>query len=61
MSLRGIAVVNLGVALALLFILVNIQFEHEITLRRQEKELAELKQELAETEVRLEKLEGHKK
>lgn len=26
MSLRGIAVVNLGVALALLFILVNIQF-----------------------------------
>lgn len=43
MSLRGIAVVNLGVALALLFILVNIQFEHEITLRRQEKELAELR------------------
>ena len=43
MSLRGIAVVNLGMALALLFILVNIQFEHEITLRRQEKELAELR------------------
>lgn len=38
---RGIAVVNIGVALALLFILVNIQFEHEITLREQEKELAE--------------------
>lgn len=43
MFLRGIAVVNIGVALALLFILVNIQFEHEIALRRQEKELAELR------------------
>lgn len=41
MFLRGIAVVNVGVALALLFILVNIQFEHEMALRRQEKELAE--------------------
>ncbi|MEG2670204.1 MAG: histidine kinase, partial [Oscillospiraceae bacterium] len=41
--LRGIAVVNIGVALALLFILINIQFEHEITLRQQEKELAELR------------------
>ena len=41
MFLRGIAVVNIGVTLALLFILVNIQFEHEIALRRQEKELAE--------------------
>ncbi len=42
MLLRGVAVVNIGVALALLFILVNIQFEHEITMKRQENELAEL-------------------
>ena len=41
MFLRGIAVVNIGVALALLFILVNIQFEHELALKRQEKALAE--------------------
>ncbi|MDD3252149.1 MAG: histidine kinase [Lachnospiraceae bacterium] len=41
MFLRGIAVVNIGVALALLFILVNIQFEHELLIKRQEKELAE--------------------
>ncbi|WP_235853317.1 sensor histidine kinase [Luxibacter massiliensis] len=40
MLLRGIAVVNVGVAFALLFILVNIQFEHELTMRRQEEELA---------------------
>ena len=38
---RGIAVVNIGVALALLFILVNIQFEHDLLLKRQEKELME--------------------
>lgn len=42
MFLRGIAVVNIGVALALLFILVNIQFEHELLIKRQEKELGEL-------------------
>lgn len=42
MFLRGIAVVNIGVSLALLFILVNIQFEHEIRLREQEKELAQM-------------------
>lgn len=41
MFTRGIAVVNIGVALALLFILVNIQFEHEVALRKQEKELVE--------------------
>lgn len=41
MFLRGIAVVNTGVSLALLFILVNIQFEHEVALRRQEQELAQ--------------------
>ncbi|GAA6396008.1 sensor histidine kinase [Solibaculum mannosilyticum] len=43
MLLRGVAVVNIGVALALLFILVNIQFEHELAFRRQEQELAELR------------------
>ena len=42
MFLRGIAVVNIGVALALLFILVNIQFEHEMLMKRQEQELGEL-------------------
>lgn len=38
---RGIALVNAGVALALLFILVNIQFEYEVALGEQEKKLAE--------------------
>lgn len=42
MFLRGIAVVNIGVALALLFILVNIQFAHEIQMKRQEQELGDL-------------------
>lgn len=41
MFTRGIAVVNIGVALALLFILVNIQFEHEMALREQERKLTE--------------------
>ena len=41
MFIRGIAVVNIGVALALLFILVNIQFEYEIAMAKQEKELTE--------------------
>lgn len=36
---RGIAVVNIGVTFALLFIFVNIQFEHELILQKQEKEL----------------------
>lgn len=39
--IRGIALVNVGIVLALLFILINIQFEHEMTLREQEKVLAE--------------------
>ena len=43
MFFRGIAVVNIGVALALLFILVNIQFEHELALKRQENELADMR------------------
>ena len=38
---RGIAVVNAGMSLALLFVLVNIQFAHEMALREQEKVLAE--------------------
>lgn len=42
MLMRGIAVVNAGVALALLFILVNIQFEYETALREKENQLAEL-------------------
>lgn len=53
MFTRGIAVVNIGVALALLFILVNIQFEHEITLREQEKELAKQEKELAEQNINI--------
>ena len=46
-----------------IFIHINIADELVTAqeLIDQEKELAELKQELAETEVRLEKLEGHKK
>lgn len=39
MFARGIAVVNTGVALALQLILVNIQFEHEMALREQERVL----------------------
>ncbi len=42
MLMRGIAVGNAGVALALLFILVNIQFEYETALREKENQLAEL-------------------
>ena len=42
MFLRGIAVVNVGVTLALLFILVNIQSEHDLLIKQQEKELREL-------------------
>lgn len=38
--LRGIAVVNVGVTFSLLLILVNIQFEHEMLLHRQEEALA---------------------
>lgn len=41
MLFQGIAVVNSGVSIAILLILVNIQFEHELTMRQLEKELAE--------------------
>lgn len=53
MFTRGIAVVNIGVALALLFILVNIQFEHEMALREQERELAKQEKELAEQHINI--------
>lgn len=42
MFLRGIAVVNVGVTLALLFIFVNIQSERDLLIKQQEKELGEL-------------------
>lgn len=48
---RGIAVVNIGVALALLFILVNIQFEREMAMREQEQKLAEQEKALAEQHI----------
>lgn len=43
MLLRGIAVVNIGVALALLLIMVNIQFERELIIKRQEQELSDMR------------------
>ncbi len=41
MLTRGISLINIGVSFALLLILVNIQFEYEVALRQQEKELTE--------------------
>ena len=38
---RGIAVVNIGVSFALLFVFIHIQFENEVVLRMREKELTE--------------------
>ena len=40
MVMRGIAIVNGGVTIATLITLMNIQFEHEVTIKEQEKELA---------------------
>lgn len=40
MLFRGIAIVNIGVSLSLLFALLNIQFAHEVALQEKEKELA---------------------
>lgn len=54
MFLRGIAVVNIGVSLALLFILANIHFEHESALRRQEKELVQ-----ARIDIMLSQIQPH--
>ena len=53
MFTRGIAVVNISVSLALLFILVNIQFEHEMALREQERELAKQEKELTEQRINI--------
>ncbi len=41
MAMRGIAVVNASLTIAMLLILMNIQFEHEVAMKEQEKELAE--------------------
>lgn len=41
MAMRGIAIVNAGVTIATLIILMNVQFEHEVTMKEQERELAE--------------------
>lgn len=41
MAMRGIAIVNAGVTVATLVTLMNVQFEHEVTMKEQEKELAE--------------------
>lgn len=41
MAMRGIAVVNASVTVATLVILMNVQFEHEVTMKEQEKELAD--------------------
>ena len=41
MAMRGIAIVNAGVTIATLIILMNIQFEHEVTMKERERELAE--------------------
>ena len=41
MVIRGIAIVNAGVTIATLIILMNVQFEHEMTMKEQEKELVE--------------------
>ena len=46
---------------AMVEVATNCNFINGQQVKDLEKELAELKQELAETEVRLEKLEGHKK
>ena len=40
-AMRGIAIVNAGVTIATLIILMNVQFEHEVTMKEQERELAE--------------------
>ncbi len=41
MVMRGIAIVNAGVTVATLITLMNVQFEHEVTMMEQEKELSE--------------------
>lgn len=41
MAMRGVAIVNVCVTIATLIILMNVQFEHEVTMKEQEKELVE--------------------
>ena len=41
MVARGVATVNAGITLATLIVLMNVQFEHEITMKEQDKKLAE--------------------
>ena len=40
-AVGGVAIVNVGITIAALITLMNVQFEHEVTMREQEKELAE--------------------
>lgn len=54
MFTRGIAVVNAGVTLALIFILVNIQFEYEVALGEREKKLAR-----QQTDIMLSQIQPH--
>lgn len=54
MFLRGIAVVNVGSSFVILFILVNIQIEHEVTLKQREKELSEQR-----TDIMLSQIQPH--
>ena len=41
MTMRGIALVNAGITVSVLIALMNVQFEHEVIMKEQEKELAE--------------------
>lgn len=52
MAMRGIAVVNAGVTIATLVILMNVQFEHEVTMKEQEKELAERRIDIMLSQIR---------
>lgn len=54
MFFRGIAIVNVGVTLALLFIFVNIQSERDLLIKEQEKELGEL-----HTDIMLSQIQPH--
>lgn len=51
LAMRGIALVNAGVTIATLVILMNVQFEHEMTLKEQEKELTEQKIDLMLSQI----------
>lgn len=53
MIVRGLALMNIGIALSLLFIFVNIQLEYEITLFKCEQELLHQKSALDEQRIQL--------